>query len=117
MTNVGKRNHLLSLQERENLTNAFNETIPNPNWNEIVRIWGQVLPMSGSEYVVAEQHKSKAHVRINTNYLDQATAALSTNMRLVDVGDGRIYNIEYTVTDDRGRTWVNWFVVEDTSAS
>lgn len=117
MSNVGKRNHLLSLQQRENIENAYGETIPNPNWNEIVQLWGRVDPLTGNEYVIAEQHKSKANLKINTNYLDQATAALSTNMRFVDLSDQRIYNIEFTINPQQWKTEVNWFVVEDTSAS
>ena len=117
MTNPGERKHYLSLQEREDITNAYNETIPDPNWNEIVKLWGKVDPMSGSEYVIADQHKSKANLKINTNYLDQATAALSTNMRFVDLSDQRIYNIEFTINPGQWKTEVNWFVVEDTSAS
>jgi SPP1 family predicted phage head-tail adaptor len=113
--NPGQRKHLVSLQQREDITNAMNETIPNPNWVEVLELWASIEPLNGSEYNQAQQNKSKANLRINTIWYENFNASQSTNMRFVDKGDNRKYNVEYTTNPGQWHEQVNWYVIEDTS--
>lgn len=113
--NPGQRRHLVSLQERQDITNAMNETISDPNWVEVLQLWAEIEPMSGSEYFQAQQNKSRANLRINTLYYENFNASQSTNMRFVDKSDGRVYYIEYTRNPGQWHEQIDWFVREDTS--
>jgi SPP1 family predicted phage head-tail adaptor len=113
--NPGQRKHLLSLQEREDITNAMNETIPDPNYVEVLELWGSVEPMSGSEYFQAQQNRSRASLKINTIYYENFNSSQSTNMRFVDKSDNRIYNVEFTKNPGQWHEQIDWFVREDTS--
>lgn len=113
--NPGDRKHLVSLQERVDITNAMNETVPNPNWVEVLELWAEIEPMSGSEVFQSQQHKSIATVRINTLYYENFNASQSTNMRFVDKSDNRKYNVEFTKNPGQWHEQIDWFCREDTS--
>lgn len=113
--NPGQRRHLLSLQEREDITNAMNETIPDPDWMEVLQLWASIEPLSGSEYNQAQQNKSRASLKINTIYYTNFNASQSTNMRFVDQSDNRVYYIEFTKNPEQWHEQINWYVREDTS--
>jgi SPP1 family predicted phage head-tail adaptor len=113
--NPGQRNHLLSLQERRDKTDALNSNIGNPDWVEVLTLWASVNPLSGSEYNEAQQNRSRASLKINTLWFRNFTAAQSTNMRFKDLSDGRIYNVEYTKNPGQWHEQIDWFVREDTS--
>ena len=113
--NPGQRRHLLSLQERQDITNALNETIPAPNWVEVIQLWGSIEPMGGGEYNQAQQNKSRASLVINTIFFANFNGSMSTNMRFVDQSDNRIYNVEYTRNPGQFHEQIDWYVGEDTS--
>ena len=93
----------------------MNETIPAPNWVEVIELWAEIEPMSGSEYFQAQQNKSRATLRINTLWFENFNASQSTNMRFLDKSDGRVYNVEYTRNPGQWREQINWYVREDTT--
>lgn len=115
MTNPGERRHYLSLQIREDRVNAMNSPIANPDWLEVIPLWGKIEPLSGTEYNQALQNKSRANLKINTLFFENFNGSQSTNMRFMDLLDGRIYNIEFTKNPDQWRDEIDWFVREDTT--
>jgi SPP1 family predicted phage head-tail adaptor len=113
--NPGQRRHLVSLQQREDITNAMNETIPSPDWVEVLEMWAEIEPLTGAEYWQAQQNRSHATHRINTIYFENFNASQSTNMRFVDKQDNRKYYVEYTRNPGQWHVQINWFCREDTT--
>ena len=98
--------HRLSVEANTPGNEAFGE--PAESWEEVWKVWGDIRPMQGNEYVQAQQAQSSVSHKITTRYFPGA----NSQMRLVH-GE-RVYNVESVVNVDERNRFLEWMCREVT---
>jgi SPP1 family predicted phage head-tail adaptor len=93
MTSIaaGRLRHRVQIDELQNITNSFGET--DPTWVPFAERWAAVEPLSGREFLAAEQTQSEVSVRITIRY----TEGLRPSMRVIH--RGQRYDIKAILAD------------------
>ncbi len=99
---AGKLRHRMTLQKKvltqDPQSGAFVTT-----WQDLDTVPTSIEPLSAREYVAAGQVDSKVTTRITIRYRPD----ISSDMRLVDLDSGRLYNVEGVLADkDSGREYI-----------
>lgn len=94
MLSAGKLRHRLTLQKPANVQDQRTGDM-TPTWADVRKVWAEVVPISGREFVAAASEQSKVSARITV----RAAPDYSEDMRLVSAATGKIYYIEAVLPD------------------
>ena len=76
-------------------------------WEEYTKVWADIAPSSGKEFVAAQAVASKVSGRMTIRYRDDITHAMRIEYR------NKTYNIEAALTDDEsGLEWLTLLTSE-----
>lgn len=98
----GKLRHRLSLQEQGQTQDPQTGQLV-VKWQEVVKLWASVEPLSAREFIAAKTHQSQVSARV----VIRAQDGINASQRLVDTRTGAIYNIEGVLPDPKsGHHWM-----------
>ncbi|OAB48462.1 phage head closure protein [Paenibacillus antarcticus] len=101
--NAGKLNRRITIQKKGLSEDAAGYPITNPPWEEVATVWASREPLRGREFFEAAAAQAEKTVRYKIRY----RAGITSDMRLLDLKDNRIYEITVPlddVFDDRTET-------------
>lgn len=83
---AGTLNRYVSVQQPPG-TDDMGGPLDGP-WTEVTKAWASIEPITGREYHAAQAERSGVTHTINMRFM-----AFQSNWRIVDLGDGEIYEV------------------------
>lgn len=96
---IGKLRHQIILQKPNPQTNAYNEDIPGELWTDIAKVWAEILPFKGNEFLVAEQLTATITHKIKIRNMIGISDSILTTYRFFDDIHNVSFNIIQHLTD------------------
>lgn len=88
---AGKLRHRVTLQRATDVTDTFGQ--PLPTWTTFAVVWAAVEPLTGREYLQAQQQQAETTTRIRI----RERAGVSERMRVA--WGSHVYDIDAVITD------------------
>lgn len=98
-----KRDQLVTIEEFTPANDL--EAIP-ASWSEFAAAWAAIVPLSGSEYLRAQQMQSTSSHRIRTEFV----AGVNPRMRIVY--GARVFNVQSVVNVEERNRELEWMCTE-----
>lgn len=92
MLSAGRLRHRIQIQRKAYTQDAVTGDMV-PNWVNHVKVWAEIAPLSGREFIAANAEQSKVIARITIRQRNDVDAT----MRILH--GGKFYNIEAVLPD------------------
>lgn len=76
------------------------------SWADVRRVWAEITPLSGREYLQAQQMTATSSHRIRTEYV----ADVNPRMRLIH--GARVFNVQSVVNVEERNRELEWMCTE-----
>lgn len=97
---AGDLRHRVTFQSR--VTTRGPDGEPLVSWADFRTVWAAIEPVSGKEYVAAQEQQSPTDTRITV----RIQSGLTSTMRAIHVATGDIYNIQAILPDETLRKYI-----------
>lgn len=82
---AGRLNHLITIQEPTEIQDTTGQAVKS--WGTFAQVWANIEPLSGREFLDAQQINAETKVRIRIRKLDDVTQKMRVSY------DSKVYNI------------------------
>jgi len=97
--NTGKLNRRVVIQKKGRAVDDAGFPIGGPDqWEDVFTVWASREPLRGREYFAAAAAQAETTVRYKMRYRE----GITSDMRLVDLKDNRIYELSAVLDDPFG---------------
>lgn len=91
---AGKLRHRVTFQRPSDTQDTESGAII-PGWENVFDLWASIEPLSGRDFIAAQEHQSAISARITVRY----QSVIDTNMRVLH--RGKYYTIEAIMPDQK----------------
>lgn len=91
-------NRRITIQRKGPSEDESGYPIPNPPWIDVMTVWASREPLRGREYFAAAASHAEETIRFKIRYRQ----GITSDLRLIDLKDNRIYEIKAVLDDVYG---------------
>jgi len=85
--NPGKLRHRVTIQQFAEVLDGYGTPTGSSDWQDVATVWASVEPLSGREYLLAENVNTEAKIRVKMRYRKGVTTGMRIKYgeRMLDI--------------------------------